>query len=111
MHEHAAAAPLISDAPVRSRFEAHVGGELAGFAAYHRRGDLIAFAHTEIDERFAGRGVGGQLIAFALDTARREGLAVLPFCPFVRAYIAEHTEYLDLVPACQRRHFDLPADA
>ena len=111
MHELAAAAPLISDAPTRNRFEARVGGELAGFAAYHRRGDLIAFVHTEIDERFAGRGVGGRLIASALDTARREGLAVLPFCPFVRAYIAEHTEYLDLVPAAQRRHFDLPADA
>jgi predicted GNAT family acetyltransferase len=111
MHELAAAAPVIRDAPTRGRFEARVRGELAGFAAYHRRGDLIAFVHTEIDERFAGKGVGGQLIASALDAARREGLAVLPFCPFVRAYIAEHGEYLELVPAAQRRQFDLPADA
>jgi uncharacterized protein len=40
---------------------------------------------------------------------RRQGIAVLPFCPFVRGYIAKHPdEYLELVPAAQRHHFDLP---
>jgi predicted GNAT family acetyltransferase len=83
MHEHAAAA-LVSDAPERSRFEVYLGRELAGFADYQRRGDFLAFVHTEMDERFAGKGIAGELIAFALDTARREGLTVLTFCPFGR---------------------------
>jgi predicted GNAT family acetyltransferase len=47
------------------------------------------------------------LIAGALDAARAEGLAVLPFCPFVRRFIDEHREYLDLVPAQRRAEFKL----
>ena len=43
---------------------------------------------------------------------RAGGLAVLPFCPFVRSFIAGHSdEYLDLVPGDLRGAFDLPADA
>jgi predicted GNAT family acetyltransferase len=38
---------------------------------------------------------------------RRRGLRVLPFCPFVRSYIARHSEYLDLVPEKQRAAFGL----
>jgi len=47
----------------------------------------------------------------ALLEARSDGLSVLPFCPFVRSYIAGHTEYLDLVPEDMRAKFDLPAHA
>ena len=93
----------------RARFEVRVGGELAGFTEYRRRPGLVAFTHTLIDPRFEGQGLGGRLVRSALDAARAENLAVLPFCPFVRSYIAGHTgEYLDLVPASHRESFDLP---
>lgn len=105
------AAAVVRDVPDVSRFEAGVGGELAGFAEYRRRGDLIAFVHTEIDARFAGRGLGSSLIVYALDSARAAGLDVLPFCPFVRGFIDRHHEYLDLVPPTQRESFDLPVSA
>jgi len=42
--------------------------------------------------------------------ARRDGLSVLPFCPFVRGYIARHPEDVELVPADLRAHFDLADD-
>lgn len=110
MHEHTNAV-TVADAPERDRFEIHLDGELAGFAQYRRRGGLIAFVHTEIDPRFEGRGLGSRLIAAALDSARADRLAVLPFCPFVRGYIDRHRDgYLDLVPAAQRDHFDLGDD-
>jgi uncharacterized protein len=44
----------------------------------------------------------------ALAQARSDGLAVLPFCPFVRSYIAGHTEYLDLVAEDLRRTSSFP---
>lgn len=45
----------------------------------------------------------------ALSEARSAGLSVLPFCPFVRSFIARHgDEYLDLVPGDLRDAFDLP---
>jgi len=43
--------------------------------------------------------------------SRSDGVSVLPFCPFVRSYIAGHTEYLDVVPEDMRAKFDLPAHA
>jgi predicted GNAT family acetyltransferase len=101
----------VNDVRDHSRYEVRVDGELAGFAEYRRRRDLIAFTHTLIDPRFEGRGLATQLIRTALDRARTEGLAVLPFCPFVQAYIADHTDdYLNLVPANLRYNFDLSAD-
>ncbi len=98
------AEPVVADAPERSRFEIHVDGRLAGFAQYQakRQGDgpdLLVFTHTEVDDAFAGRGLGSVLVRAALDDARSRGLPVRPDCPFVRAYVARHPDqYLDLVP-------------
>ena len=101
----------VVDEPERSRFEIRVDGDVAGFTEYRRRPGLIAFIHTLIDPRFEGRGLASQLVRTALSEARSDGLSVLPFCPFVRSYIAGHTEYLELVPEDMRAKFDLPAHA
>jgi hypothetical protein len=100
----------VVDVPERSRFEVLVGEEIAGFAEYHRRPGLIAFVHTSIDPRFEGRGLASELVRAALSETRSDGLSVLPFCPFVRGYIARHREYVDLVPADLRAQFDLAGD-
>jgi predicted GNAT family acetyltransferase len=100
---------VVEDGPA-NRFEVLVEGQAAGFAAYRRNESTISFTHTEIDERFEGRGLGSVLVRGALDAARAQGAAVLPFCPFVRRYISRHHEYLDLVPADERARFELPAD-
>ncbi|MET0557932.1 MAG: GNAT family N-acetyltransferase [Solirubrobacterales bacterium] len=97
----------IADNPDEQRYEIKLGDELAGFTQYRLRPGLIAFIHTEIDDRFEGRGLGSQLVAFALDDARARELAVLPFCPFVNGYIKRHREYVDLVPEANRAQFDL----
>jgi hypothetical protein len=105
-----AAEICVVDVPERSRVEVLVDGEIAGFSEYRRRPGLIAFIHTLIDPRFEGQGLGSQLVRTALSEARSDRLSVLPFCPFVRSYIAGHTEYLDLVPEEMRAQFELPAD-
>jgi predicted GNAT family acetyltransferase len=102
---------MVVDVPERSRVEIRVGDEAAGFTEYRRAPGRIAFIHTSIDPRFEGQGLGSELVRTALSNARAEGLAVLPFCPFVRSYIAAHPEYLDLVPEDMRAMFELPAHA
>jgi len=97
----------IADNAEEQRYEIRVDGELAGFTQYRLRPGLIAFVHTEVDDRFEGQGLGSRLIAFALDDARARRLAVLPFCPFVNAYVQRHREYVDLVPEAHRAQFDL----
>jgi len=99
---------VVADAPDRHRFEIHVSGDLAGFTVYRAQGDRYAFTHTEIDPRFSGGGLASILVRDALDEMRRRGVAVLPYCPFVRRYISRHPNYLDLVPADARAEFDLP---
>jgi predicted GNAT family acetyltransferase len=87
----------VSDAPERSRFEISVDGALAGFAVYRLAPGRITFVHTEIDDAYAGRGLGGKLARAALDEVRGRGLAVKPDCPFIAGWIAKHADYTDLV--------------
>lgn len=104
--------PRVVDNPAASRYQILVDGEVAGFAEYHRRGRTISFTHTVVDPRFKGGGLGSKLARGALDAARDAGLAVLPFCPFIRRYIQRHPAYQDLVPADRWAEFDLqPASA
>ena len=97
----------IVDRPERRRYEISVDGRLAGHVRYRHRGDEITFIHTEIDPAHEGEGLGTLLVKAALDTARAEGLAVLPYCPFVQGFIDRHREYLDLVPVERRAKFAL----
>ncbi len=97
----------VRDAPERDRFEIEADGAVVGFVQYHRKPGTIALVHTEIDPQHEGAGLGGVLVSAALDEARREGIRVLPFCPFVRSYIEHHPEYVDLVPEERRADFGL----
>lgn len=97
----------IADNTAGQRYEIRSDGELAGFLTYRLHGELIELVHTEIDEEFEGRGLGSQLISFALDDARERRLAVLPFCPFVNDYIQRHRQYVELVPEGRRAEFEL----
>jgi predicted GNAT family acetyltransferase len=78
------------------RWEAHLDQHLA-VTEYQRRGDTIFFIHTEVPRELDGKGVASQLVKTALDDARRQHLAVVPFCPFVAGYIRRHPDYRDLV--------------
>jgi predicted GNAT family acetyltransferase len=97
----------VADAPDRERYELSVDGEVVGFTTYRARPSLIAFLHTEVDERLQGQGLADRLIRFALEDARKRGLAVLPFCPFVKAFIERHREFETLVPDAYREQFGL----
>ena len=98
----------VEDNTERSRYEAFVDGRRAGYSNYRRRPDLIALDHTQIEERFEGKGVGSALARRALADAREAGLAVLPFCQFMNDYIRRHPQYAVLVPESQRDRFGLP---
>jgi predicted GNAT family acetyltransferase/glutaredoxin len=103
--EAAAGSPAeaeVVDVPERSRYELRLGGRLIGLAAYRRRNGRIAFTHTEVDESCEGRGFGTRLAAAALEDAARQGLEVVPLCPFIAHYIEGHPEYEELVASGYR---------
>lgn len=83
----------VTDVPAANRFEARVGGDLAGFARYLRGRELIAFLHTEVDPAYAGQGIGAALARGGLETARAAGLRVVAVCPFIAEWMNRHPEY------------------
>jgi hypothetical protein len=88
---------VVTDAPERTRFEAHLDGELAGVLEYAVKHDRIALIHTEVRPEFEGHGVAAAITRFALDDARRRGLRVIAVCPYVRRYLETHPEEMDNV--------------
>ena len=79
-----------------SRFELDVDGGIA--VANYTVGDgVITFTHTEVPPHARGAGVASRLIESALETVRTLGLKVVARCCFVRAYLAKHPEFHDLV--------------
>ena len=40
--------------------------------------------HTGVDEKFAGKGLGKQLVMKAVAFARTKGLKIMPLCPFAK---------------------------
>jgi predicted GNAT family acetyltransferase/glutaredoxin len=89
----------VIDVPEADRYELRLAERVIGLAAYRRRDGRIAFTYTEVDEALTGRGFGTRLAAAALDDAARQGLDVVPLCPFIARYIERHAEYARLLPA------------
>ncbi|GAA2541560.1 hypothetical protein GCM10010435_06330 [Winogradskya consettensis] len=90
---------VVVDSFEQSRYEVLIGGEMAGMLHYRRHGEEVELAHTEIDQAFEGRGLGGRLASAALHDARRRGTPVRVTCPFVVGYVERHPEFSDLVAA------------
>ena len=82
----------IDDRPVSARD----GETLAGFAAYIRTPELVAFVHTEVDPAFEGRGVGSLLARDGVEAVQAEDLRVLAVCPFIAGWLARHPQYAHL---------------
>jgi predicted GNAT family acetyltransferase/glutaredoxin len=87
----------VVNVPQAHRYELLLDGRRVGLLAYRQRKNRIALTHTEVTPACEGRGFGSRLTAAALDDAREKGLAVVPLCPFIAAYIDRHPEYRDLV--------------
>ena len=90
--------PNVRNNAALSRFELDADGTTA-FVNYSIDGGTIALLHTETPVALRGRGIASRLIQGVLDDIRTRGLKMAPRCAFVRAYIAKHPEYRDLVAA------------
>lgn len=74
-----------------------VAGERAGLTEYVDDARRRIFFHTEIDPRFAGRGLASRLIRAALTDTRKAGRRIVPLCPFVADYVRKHHDFDDIL--------------
>jgi predicted GNAT family acetyltransferase len=87
----------VEDNPNELRYELRIDGELAGEIRYRTQPGAVVLVHTDIEPSLEGQGLGAVLVGEALADIRARGLLVVPFCPFVAAYIRDHPEFADLV--------------
>ncbi|MFY1671826.1 GNAT family N-acetyltransferase [Plantactinospora sp. WMMB334] len=90
---------LVQEDPARRRFEILVDDSLAGFIGYRIESGTMVLAHTEVDSRFEGKGVGSALARGTLDQLRDRGERVRVTCPFLLSFLERHPEYAPVVVA------------
>ena len=83
----------ISNNVADRRWEARLDGEMAGYAEYGASPSRVVFTHTVVESRFEGRGIASALAKAALDAAVAAGQRIVPYCPFISAYLRRHHEY------------------
>lgn len=83
--------------PENDRYEVRVDGQTAGYAEYMATEQVTVFTHTEVSDKFEGKGLGGILAKGALDDVRANGRGVLTLCPFMKSWIERHPDYQDLL--------------
>ena len=81
---------------VAREFRIELGGQIA-VLNYELSPGVMDITHTGVPEVFRRRGIAAKLTRAALESARAEGLAVIPSCPYVADYIRRTPEYADLV--------------
>ncbi|ROT33239.1 GNAT family N-acetyltransferase [Micromonospora sp. HM5-17] len=84
---------LVQDNPAERRFEILLDDSLAGFVAYRVEAGTPVLVHTEVDPRYAGKGVGSALARGAFEQLRDRGDRVRVTCPFLLGYLERHPEY------------------
>lgn len=72
-------------------------GRVIGAARYlpfdDESGPQRIFFHTDVDKEYGGQGLAGRLATLALNDAVAAGTAIVPVCPFIRAFLGRHREY------------------
>lgn len=87
--------PLIKNEEKR-RFELEINGKYT-FTNYGEYGNQIALVHTETEPELKGKGAASALVEKTLDYLEENNIKLLPFCPFVFAYIKRHPEWKRIV--------------
>lgn len=76
--------------PANRRFTAVVDGEEA-VLDYTLSGGVMTITHTGVPKRIEGRGIAGELMRGALNTAGMNGWRVMPACSYAAAYMNKHS--------------------
>lgn len=59
--------------------------------------DKIIIEHTEVDPSLEGKGVGKQLVEYAVEFARTHKLKMIPLCPFTKAVMDRRPDLRDVL--------------
>ena len=88
---------LIEDGS-KGRFAAMDNGTEAGHITYSKAGDTtLILDHTEVNDAYRGQGIGKVMVMHIVELARKEGLRILPLCPFAKSVFDRTEEIRDVL--------------
>jgi predicted GNAT family acetyltransferase len=77
----------------KSRFALYdAAGVAVGELEYHREGDSLYADHTGVRPDYEGQGLAGRLLGALAAYAEREGLRIIPVCPYVTRAFEKYPE-------------------
>ena len=81
----------------KGTFYIEVDGKREAVMVYSKAGPgRIIIEHTEVSDVLKGKNVGKQLVAHAVDYARKNKLKIIPLCPFTLSVFKRVKEYEDV---------------
>lgn len=81
----------------RKQYEFHIEGFTPKIEYLKSKNGEIYLTHTEVPSPLEGKGIGSSLVEAVLHDVERQGLRVVPLCPFVAGYIQKNPEWKKLV--------------
>ena len=94
--------PDIRDDRAAGKLLAYVDGEAAGVIVYFvlegTPAALVA-VHTVVEQGHEGKGIGGSLVREFYAMAAREGVPVVPLCPYAAKWASRHPDEAPEAPA------------
>ena len=89
----------IEDEATRGRIVAEAGGQEAELTFSKAGTGRIIADHTLVPKALGGQGIGTALVERLHDYALAQDVKVVALCPFVKAKMAEHPEWRDVLDA------------
>jgi uncharacterized protein len=82
----------------RGSFFIEQDGKRVAFMEFSKAGtDRIIISHTDVSDALRGKNAGKQLVAAAVDYARKNKIKIVPLCPFARSVFDKVKEYSDVL--------------
>ncbi len=81
----------------KGRYHVTVDGHEAEMTFSKLGTTKIIIDHTGVPEELRGQHVGVALVTRAVEDARRDGITIVPLCPFAAAQFRRHTEWADVL--------------
>lgn len=94
--------PLVKNVE-KKRFEIEVNGYFA-FIDYRETDNQISLIHTEAEPELAGTGAAAAVVEKTLHYIEENTKKLLPFCPYVFAYIKKNPEWKRIVDTTFERY-------
>lgn len=71
-------------------------GIIAELTYTRQENGILTIDHTEVDEKYEGKGVGAKLVEHTVDFARKEEIMIDPLCAYAAAQFKRNESYSDV---------------